>query len=81
MNIADFIPSVEQQLESPRTPFVKAALERLVGEEEIDAEESVQMIALCLADEVEAMTLEERPFDENRYRNLLELLPTLPEGR
>ena len=41
--------------------------------------EAMKMIALCLADEMERMSLEERAFDLARYRMLLDLLPTMPE--
>ena len=39
------------------------------------------MLAFCLADEIEAMTSEERPFNTERYQLLLTLLPAMPEGR
>ena len=73
------IPAVEQQLDSPDTPFVKAAFERMLAEPDIDEPEAKKMIALCLADETERMMSEERAFDLDRYRTLLDLLPNLPE--
>ncbi|NNC87627.1 MAG: hypothetical protein HKN82_04100 [Akkermansiaceae bacterium] len=77
--LSDFLPAVEEQIASPQTPFVKAAYDRLVQDPDIDPEEARQMIALCLADEVEAMNSQDRPFDTARYQTLLDLLPALPE--
>jgi len=75
------IPAVEQQIDSPATPYVKEAFERLVGTDEIDEHEAKAMIAFCLADEVEALEREKRDFSEERYQTLLSFLPTMPEGR
>lgn len=72
-------PAVEEQMASPDTQFVKAAFDRLIEADDIDEEEAKTMIALCLADESERMLEEERSFDLERYRTLLQLLPTLPE--
>ena len=73
------IPAVEQQLESGETVYVKETFTRLVADPEIDELQAKQMIALCLADETERMMEDEREFDAERYRTLLDLLPTLPE--
>ena len=76
------LPAVEQQLDSPATPFVRSAYQRLLAEHSaIDPEEATRMIALCLADETERMLEEGRPFDLDRYKALLDLLPNLPEGK
>ena len=77
--LATLVPAVEQQMSSAETAFVKEAFERVVTESEIEAEEVKLMLAVCLADEMERMLAEEREFDLERYRTLLELLPALPE--
>lgn len=75
------LPAVEQQLTSPDTPYVAEAHRRLCTEhEDIDPEEAKAMIAFCLADELEAMELEGRSFDPQRYQLLLSFLPTMPEA-
>ena len=72
------IPMIEQQIQSPDTPYVKAQFERLLteGEEETEAK---RLIALCLADEIAQMQQEDRPFDAARYEHMLQFLPILPE--
>ncbi len=72
------LPAVEEQLNSPQTPFVKEHFDRLVesGEEE---QEAKKMIALCLVDEVAQMQKETREFDLARYEQMLQFLPILPE--
>lgn len=73
------LPAVDQQMDSPETAFVRTTFDRLVSEHEIDASEAKTMIALCLADEAERLLDEDRDFDLERYRTLLDLLPSLPE--
>lgn len=75
------LPAINEQLESPETPYVREAYERLISEPDIEDEEARAMLAFCLADEIEAMSSEERPFNEERYQLLLTLLPAMPEGR
>jgi len=72
------LPAVEEQISSSETPFVKEHYNRLIndGEEEL---ESKKMIALCLADEVESMQIENRSFNLARYEQMLQFLPVLPE--
>lgn len=77
--ILALLPAVDEQLASPETPFVAEAYQSLLGEDDIEEEEAKYMIAFCLADEIEKMNKEERPFDSNRYQMLLTLLPALPE--
>lgn len=76
--VEQLIPAVEQQLESPQTPYVKKAFDRLVADGEEEAEVKM-MIALCLADESNRMFIDKRDFDANRYQELLTALPELPE--
>ncbi|MDG2486351.1 MAG: hypothetical protein P8M65_01450 [Roseibacillus sp.] len=77
-SIAQLIPAVEQQLSSQETPYVAETYRRLLEEPDIDEHEAKLMIALCLADESEAMIEKERDFDIVRYQELLGLLPILP---
>ncbi len=78
--ILALLPAIDEQIDSPDTPFVAATLERLTGEQEIEPDEARYMIAFCLADEIERLEKSGTPFDPARYRTLLELLPNLPEG-
>ena len=41
-------------------------------------EEIIELMALVLADEIDCMLCEERPFDLNRYEQGLRALPELP---
>ena len=77
--ILALLPAIEEQLASPDTPFVPAALAHLLEQDDIEEEEAKYMLAFCLADEIEKMNNEERPFDLERYKMLLALLPALPE--
>lgn len=72
------VQAIENQLESGEPAFAQAVLNKLtlVGHER---EESVQMMAMVLANEVDAMLREDRPFDAERYERLLRALPTLPD--
>ncbi|MGJ8697597.1 MAG: hypothetical protein ACSHYF_14865 [Verrucomicrobiaceae bacterium] len=79
--IEHLLPAIEEQLASPDTRYVAETLDRLLTDQEIDEQEAKAMLAFCLADEMEAMLREDRPFAEARYRTLLDLLPALPEGR
>lgn len=76
--IEQLIPAVEQQIESPTTPFVNKHFKRMVnlGESEFEAK---KMIALCLTDETNRMYIDKRSFNISRYQTLLETLPELPE--
>lgn len=75
------IPAVQEQINSPATPYVKEAYERILTEPDIEEEEALNLIAFCLADELEALEKEKRDFSEDRYKLLLSLLPVMPEGR
>ncbi len=75
------IPAVEQQIESPITPYVAECYQNLISEHEIESDEAKSMIAFCLADEIEALDRENRDFSEDRYKTLLALLPAMPEGK
>ncbi|MDB4704023.1 hypothetical protein OAF26_02760 [Akkermansiaceae bacterium] len=79
--VEKLLPAVEEQLNSPETPYVREAFDRILTEPDIEEEEAKAMLAFCLADEIEAMMADERDFDGNRYQMLLELLPVMPEGK
>ncbi|MDA7683062.1 hypothetical protein OAG92_00975 [Akkermansiaceae bacterium] len=79
--VEKLLPAIEEQLNSPETPYVREAFDRILTKPDIEEEEAKAMLAFCLADEVETMMADERDFDSNRYQMLLELLPVMPEGR
>lgn len=75
---AALIEAVENQLAAGQPAAVQATLNKLtlVGHER---EESLQLMALVLANEIRHMLAEDRPFDAARYEALLRQLPELPE--
>lgn len=70
--------AIENQLEAGEPPFVQAVLNKLtlVG---YAREEVVHLMALVLAEEIDSMLREDRPFDTARYEVNLRALPELPE--
>ena len=74
---ATLIQAVENQLEAGEPAFVQAVLNKLllVGYER---EEILQLMALVLADEIDAMLRDDRAFDAARYEQGLRALPELP---
>lgn len=78
-DILALLPAIEEQLQSPDTPFVATALTHLLSLDEIESEEAKYMLAFCLADEIEHMEREKRPFKIERYEMMVNLLPNLPE--
>ena len=76
--IEQLVPAVEQQISSPETPYVARTFQRLLTDPAIDEHEAKLMLALCLADESEAMVQQKRDFNVSRYCDLLDLLPKLP---
>jgi len=75
------LPAIDEQLNSPQTPYVREAYERILEEPDIEEDEAKAMLAFCLADEIEAMMTDEREFNATRYEMLLSLLPVMPEGK
>jgi hypothetical protein len=71
------ISAVENQLAAGEPAFTQAVLNKLtlVGYER---EEIVHLMAIVLANEIETMMTEDRPFDTVRYEQLLRALPDLP---
>lgn len=78
--VESLIPAIEQQLESPDTPFVKQTYDRLMKDGEHEEEDVLYMMAICLADESNRMFIDKRNFDLARYKELLDALPEVPEG-
>ncbi len=76
---ATLIQAVENQLEAGEPAFVQAVLNKLllVGYER---EEILQLMALVLADEIDAMLRDDRAFDASRYEQGLRALPELPQA-
>ena len=74
------IQAIENQLEAGDPAFVQAVLNKLtlVGYER---EESIEMMAMVLADEIDQMLSQDRAFDSARYEQGLRTLPNLPEER
>jgi hypothetical protein len=70
--IQDLIPAVKEQLNSKDLPFVEATFTRLTEKEGLDQE-------TALAITVNTMMTQGRPFDTASYRQLLKLLPALPD--
>ena len=72
------IEAIENQLEAGEPAAAQATLNKLtlVGYERAD---SLEMMAMVLANEVNRMFAEDRPFDSARYEQLLRALPQLPE--
>ena len=73
--IESLLPAVEQQLESPQTPYVKSTFIRLVEQEKLSPDHAKELIAICLADESNRMFIDKRDFDVTRYEQLLADLP------
>ncbi len=77
--VSSLVPAIEEQLQSPATPFVATTYHRLVHQESIEEDEAKLMMALCLADESNKMYTHRRDFDIQRYQELLNKLPELTE--
>lgn len=73
------LPAVEEQLNSPQTPYVKTAYENLTGTHGLDPDTAKELIAQALAIVLNNMMLSGRPFDTNQYKQLLSELPALPD--
>lgn len=72
------VEAIENQLAAGQPACTQSVLNKLtlVG---YPREESVQMMAMVLAHEVDDMLRENRPFDAEKYERTLRALPTLPE--
>lgn len=76
---ATLTQAIETQIETDNPPAAKAAYNKLtlVG---YPREEILQLMALVLAHEIDAMLEEDRPFDTQWYEQALRALPDLPDG-
>lgn len=72
------IQAIENQIEAGEPPAAQATLNKLtlVG---YPREESLQLMALVLAHEIQAMLSDDRPFDQAWYEQALRALPALPD--
>lgn len=72
------IEAIENQIESGEPAAARATLNKLtlVG---YPREEILELMAVVLSDEIQAMLAANRPFDGTRYEQLLRALPDLPE--
>ena len=75
---ATLVQAIEKQLENGEPAAAQAVYNKLtlVGYER---EEILELMALVLAHEVDAMLRDDRPFDGAWYEQALRALPTLPE--
>jgi len=68
--------AVEEQLQSPESPYVKEAYDRLV-KEGIESDEAKKMLGAVLAVEMWEMSVKGREFDEAQYIERLKGLPDM----
>jgi hypothetical protein len=75
---ATLTQAIENQLETGNPPAAKAVYNKLtlVG---YPREEILELMALVLAHEIDAMLRDDRPFDGAWYEQALRALPDLPE--
>ena len=72
-----FLNTVQEQIASGDPPVVRETRDRLVGQG-LSEGEAAQMIAIVLRNEMKQMISESRSFDNARFSELLNKLPTLP---
>ena len=77
---ATLTQAIENQIEADSPPAARATFNKLtlVGYER---EEILQLMALVLAHEIDAMLRADRPFDTAWYEQALRALPELPEDQ
>ncbi|MBT8765880.1 hypothetical protein [Metapseudomonas boanensis] len=77
---ATLTQAIENQIEADDPPAARATFNKLtlVGYER---EEILQLMALVLAHEIDAMLRADRPFDTAWYEQALRALPELPEDQ
>lgn len=69
----ELLHAIDQQLEAPKTAYVRKTLDRLI-KEGLEPEEAREAIARCLAEATDRMFRSQRPFDEDAYRTSLEMI-------
>ncbi len=72
--LPDLLAAIEQQLNSPETPYVSKTLSRLMKLGVGESEAKIQ-IALTLGEEMDKILRTHRPFDEKSYQSALASLP------
>ena len=70
------IAAVQDQLESPDSPYVKEAFDRLIKDNH-SKEEVMKMLAAVLATEMWEISVQKRLFDEKIYKERLKKLPDM----
>ncbi|MGD7652440.1 MAG: hypothetical protein ACQCXQ_04440 [Verrucomicrobiales bacterium] len=75
---AEMLNAVEQQLTSPKTPYVTKTLARLVKSGLSESDAKIQ-IAIVLGEQMADMLKRNRPFNEKLYKQSLNELPMLPD--
>ncbi|MDA8481590.1 hypothetical protein NNO07_00815 [Pseudomonas resinovorans] len=77
---ATLTQAIENQIEAGEPPAARATFNKLtlVGYER---DEILQLMALVLAHEIDAMLAADRPFDTEWYERALRALPDLPEDQ
>lgn len=72
--LTGLLQAVDEQLQSPKTVYVKKTYDRLIATGMNDAQVREE-IADCLGEELDEMLEKNRPFSEKNYRVLLDQLP------
>ena len=70
------IAAVRDQLNSPDSPYVKEAYDRLINDNHSE-EEVMKMLGAVLATEMWEISVKERSFDESIYKDRLARLPDM----
>ena len=63
------IQAIDEQLQSPQTPYVRMTLERLLALG-LNEQQAREEMADCLGEELDDMLAKSRPFEEKSYRAL-----------
>jgi hypothetical protein len=69
--------AIENQIRDGNPPEAKKTLDRLISAGQ-SREEAIQLMAIVLAAEVQAILKEDRGFDSEQYIKALRALPALP---
>ncbi|MBE9608205.1 hypothetical protein [Chitinilyticum piscinae] len=74
----EILAVVENQIAASNPPIVRQTLNRLLLGM-LERDDAIELIAVVLVNEMDAMLEEDRGFDLARYTELLKALPELPE--
>ncbi|WP_028451620.1 hypothetical protein [Chitinilyticum aquatile] len=75
----EILAVIENQISDSNPPIVRQTLNRLLLGQ-LPRDEAVELMAVVLVNEMDAMLAADRGFDLERYAQLLQALPELPEG-